>query len=493
MGFGVLSFLCAALIGIAASICVARLYGIGVVGAYALALAPAGTLALVASVREQVALVLRLAGDSRPADARRLVAAMVFFSLAVGLVLGLIVVGIAAAVFAGPAARPDLIAPAAVLVASQVVFGAVSGALDAAFSARRDARSLFRVRLSQELFYAALAVGFGLLMPNVWTLVGALAASRATGVVHRIALSWPLLGRPTVTDLRAGVRCVPEVGGVGLRVAPGALADGIAASVGTWTLGALGSLAALGAYSRAWGLGHRFRELPARLCEALLPSLVARRERGDHDGFRHVLATTLRLSAAGMLGVAAVGGGAATGIMELFGPGFSAASGALVVILLVPALAGQSEGVGHALCATGRPVTVTVVAVGRTAVAAVGCLALVGPLGILGPPLALAGAYALGLVALHALIWRDAPALMPITLALGLAVSFAGSFAVARLLDTTMPGVGGLAAALAGGTAVYGAALLATGTIDRETRGRLWERLSRLRSSPRPVAGGVGT
>jgi O-antigen/teichoic acid export membrane protein len=493
MGFGVLSFLCAALIGIAASICVARLYGIGVVGAYALALAPAGTLALVASVREQVALVLRLSGVSQPADARRLVAAMVFFSLGAGLVLGSVVVGIGAAVFAGPAARPHLIAPAAVLVASQVVFGAVSGALDAALSARRDARSLFRVRLWQELFYAALAVGSGLVMPNVWTLVGALVASRAIGVVHRIALAWPLLGRPSVADLRAGVRSVPEVGRVGLRVAPGALADGITASVGTWTLGAVGSLAALGAYSRAWGLGHRFRELPARLCEALLPSLVARRERGDHDGFRHVLATTLRLSAAGMLGVAAVGGGAAMGIMELFGPGFSAASGALVVILLVPALAGQSEAVGHALCATGRPVAVTAVAVSRTAAAAAGCVALVGPIGILGPPVALAGAYTLGLVVLHALIWRDAPRLIPLALAVGLAVSFAGAFAIARLVDTSVPGVAGLAAALAAGTAVYGAGLLATGTVDRGTRRRLADRIARLRPSPRAAAGGVGT
>jgi O-antigen/teichoic acid export membrane protein len=289
------------------------------------------------------------------------------------------------------------------------------------------------------------------------------------------------------------MRRVPEVGGFGLRVSPGALADGIAASVGTWTLGAAGSLAALGAYSRAWGLGHRLRELPARLCEALFPSLVARYERGDRDGFRRALATTLRLSAAGMLCVAAVGGGAAAGIMELFGPGFSAASGALALILLVPALAGQSEALGHALCATGRPLPVTAVAVARTCVAAAGCVALVGPMGIMGPPLALVVAYALGLVTLHMLIWRDAPKLIPLGLALGLAASFAAAFAAARLVDATVPGVLGLAGALVAGVAVYGATLLGTGAVDRDTRRRLVERLALLHLTPRAAPGRVGT
>lgn len=493
LGFGVLSFLCAALIGIAASICVARLYGIAVVGAYALALAPAGTLALVASVREQVALVRQLSGASGSEDARGLVAAMVLFSLATGLVLGAVVVGIAAAVFTGPVGRPDLIAAAAVLVGSQVVLGAVAGALDAALSAHRDARALFRVRLWQELSYAALAVGGGFFAANVGTLVGALVVSRVLGVAYRIALVGPHLGRPAVRDIRPGVRRLPEVAGFGLRVAPGALADGIAASVGTWTLGAAGSLAALGAYSRAWGLGHRFRELPARLCEALFPSLVARHERGDREGFRRALATTLRLSAAGMLCVAAVGGGAASGIMDLFGPGFSVASGALALILLVPALAGQSEALGHALCATGRPLPVTVVAVARTGVAVAGCVALVGPLGIMGPPLALVVAYALGLVALHALIWRDAPGLIPVGLALGLVGSFAAAFTVARLVDTTVPGVLGLATALVAGVAAYGVTLLGTGAIDGDTRRRLAGRLGLLHRAPRAAAGGVGT
>lgn len=489
MRFGVLSFGCAAVVGIAASICVARIYGIHVVGAYALALAPAGTLALVASVREQVALVRRLEGVDAAGEARGLVAAMVFFSLATGIVLGAAVVGIAAAVFAGPAGRPDLIAAAAVLVASQVVLGATSGALDALLSARRDARALFRVRLWQELWYAALAVGCGLVSANVWTLIGAFVASRATGVLHRVALAAPHLGRPRVGDVRSGLSGFSEVGGFGLRVAPGALADGIAASVGTWALGAAGSLSALGAYSRAWGLGHRFRELSARLCEALFPSLVSRRERGDRDGFQRALANALRLSAAGMLGVAAVGGGAAMGIMELFGPGFSAAGGALAVILLIPTLAGCSETLGHALCAVGRPTSVTVVAVARTGVAGAGCVSLIGPLGILGPPVALVAAYAAGLVALHLMVRPHATALLSPTFVLSLVVSYGVAFAAAHATDMVLSGVLGVAAALGAGVVAYGVTLSATGGVDAAVRRSLVARLRFPHRTPPAAAG----
>jgi O-antigen/teichoic acid export membrane protein len=120
--------------------------------------------------------------------------------------------------------------------------------------------------------------------------------------------------------------------------------------------------------------------------------------------------------------------------MELFGPGFAEGSDALVLILLLPVLAGQSEMVGHALCALGRPVPVTAVAIARTAAAAAGCVVLVGPLGILGPPVALVAAYALGLLVLVSLI-RDVARPWPplrlagVTLAAGVGFACLAHFA----------------------------------------------------------------
>src|SRR3954468_18362095 len=57
VGYSALSFGSIALIGVVSSIVTARIYGVNVVGQYALAFAPAGALWFLSTVKEQVALV----------------------------------------------------------------------------------------------------------------------------------------------------------------------------------------------------------------------------------------------------------------------------------------------------------------------------------------------------------------------------------------------------------------------------------------------------
>ena len=86
----------------------------------------------------------------------------------------------------------------------------------------------------------------------------------------------------------------------------------------------------------------------------LFPTLVERNYQSDHEGFDRALVDSLRYTAVGLLLPAAAGAGAAYGIMDLFGPGFAAASVALAILLLMPALATMTAIQRHALFAVDR-------------------------------------------------------------------------------------------------------------------------------------------
>ena len=461
LGWGTTSFVLVAVVGVAGSVVVARLYGVNAIGAFALALAPCGLMSVVSSMREQVALVGELAaappGSPR---VRRLFAAVLVLSTAISVVIGSVVGLIAWALLAGPIGRPDLVGPAAALLAGHVVVTNVGANLDALLAAFRVSRGLCLVRVTQESAYVALAVGGVAAGGGVWALVVAMIASRAVGVVVRLPLVVPLLGgRPTGVDLHAGVRELPALVRFGVRVTPGAIADGIAASAGTWLVGLVAPLAAVGAYSRAWGLAFRFRELSTRFGEVLFPVLVEHREAGRSAAFDATLIRTLRLALVGMLLPAAVGAGAADGIMRVFGPGFEAGSTALAFALIVAPIAAVSESLGHALNAVGRPLVPTTVAICRMVAAVGGGYLLVRHVGLAGAPLGLAGAYLAGLPALaqslRGHVSVPAREWIPARVGLTMTAACAAGFIVARAAEHQLVGVAGTGAALACGALVY--------------------------------------
>ena len=307
---------------------------------------------------------------------------------------------------------------------------------------------------------------------GIWALVAAMILSRAVGVTLRLPLVAPILGRrPTTGDLRAGVGDLPALLRFGIRVTPGAIADGIASSAGTWLVGLLAPVAAVGAYSRAWGLGFRFRELCARVGEVLFPVLAEHRTNGRAGAFDAALLRTMRWALAGMLLPAAVGAGAADGIMRMFGPGFESGAGALAFALLVPPIAAVSESLGHALNALDRPLVPTSVAIGRMAAAIGGGYLLVRQIGIAGAPLALALAYlaSLPLLArsLRGHIGVPASEWLPARVTVGVAAACAGGFISARVTERLLVGVPGTAVALAAGFVAYVGVL---GAADRLAR-----------------------
>ena len=107
----------------------------------------------------------------------------------------------------------------------------------------------------------------------------------------------------------------------GLKITPGGIAQGLSQQVGIWVIALVAPVGVVGAYSRAQNIPERLQQVNYRIGEVLYPTLVGRRGRGDHTGFHRALLDTTRYALIGMLLIASVCGGAAHGILSVFGPG----------------------------------------------------------------------------------------------------------------------------------------------------------------------------
>jgi O-antigen/teichoic acid export membrane protein len=482
MSFGALSFAAVAVASLVSSIAVARIYGVTVMGQYALALAPSSMVLTLSTVREQVALVRELSTlPPRAPMVTGLFAAVLTFSSA----LTILVAGAAAVIsyflFHGPIGHPEIFPPAVLLLAAYVVIQNLSWNFDALFSAFRAGRQLFWIRLWQSVSYLALAVGVGLVSRTLWAITLATAGSWFAAFVPRAVAArafvrW-LVPRKAVVD---GFRALPRLVRWALRIAPWGAVMGVGNEFGVWVTGVVTPLSAVGAYSRAWLLGSRFFDLTTRVSEMLFPTLVERRASGDVTGFDRATVDTVRYSAAALLLPAAAGGGAARGVMELFGPGFGQGAGALAVILLVPVLATVSAIQAHTLFVVDRALTVSAIALARLVTIVVLTVALTTAIGIVGTAAAIAIGYTvdvvLGSQVTRRYLETPVSALWRYREMIALLVAYGFGFITARAIDSTLDGAIGTLVALAAGSVAY-VVIVAAGAINRRDRERLSELL----------------
>jgi O-antigen/teichoic acid export membrane protein len=477
-GFGALSFVVSGVLALASSILTARIYGVTVIGEFALAYAPTGAVWVLSSVREQPALIRLLAPlPIRSPRVTGLWVPVFLFSTCLTLIACVIAAIATYFLFRGPIGQPDLFLPAVVSLAGYLLFINPSWNIDGVLSAFRAGRDLFWIRTHQLASYLALAAVLSLFMPTVWGLIFATTGSSATSLVHRLLVSpkWMRWSVP-MTEIRSGFRALPEILRFGLKVAPGSLAAGIGDQAGTWILGAFGSLAAVGAWNRAWALSQRFIELNYRLAEIVFPTLVERHTDGDRLGFDRALVDSLRYIAGGMLLPAAAGGGAAAGVMELFGPGFSRASTALAIVLVVPAIAAMSNIQVDALLAVGRPLATTALAGVRLAVTIPLAVVLTLSMGVTGTALGVTLGFGLQLV-VQLVVLRDHLSqpmrhLWPVRQLVALLLAYASGFAVAHVLDSALAGLIGLLASLTAGALAYTLCLILVGGMLPRDRAR---------------------
>ena len=352
LSLGAASFIINMVVSLLTSVLIARLYGVTVVGQFALAFAPTGAVWLLSTVREQPAFQRRAAVlPPRHPTLTGLFAAVFVFSTGLTVVTAAVAAVVTYFLFHGPIHHPDLFGPAMVSLAGYTVFTNTCVNLDSIFVAFRDGQGLFWLRLNQSLVYLAMIIVGSFISRSVWTLV-------VTGIllwffpcIHRLMIvgKWLRFKVPQ-EEIRDGFTALPEVLRFGLKLTPAGLLWGTCDQVGIWVLGAASSIPAVGAYSRASSLTDRFGDARQRLSELLFPTLVERRITGDEEGFNRALIDSIRYSTALMLLFAAAGGGAANAIMAVFGPGFTRASTALVFLLFCSRLhddAQRHESVSH--------------------------------------------------------------------------------------------------------------------------------------------------
>lgn len=479
LGFGAASFVSMALLGVVSTIVIARSYGITVLGQFALVTAPVNVVWYLSSARDRPAFVREVAKlEPRAPRVTGLFVAMLSFSVALTLVvsaLGLLGTWL---LFNGVIDQPGLVGATAVSLAAYLLVTNTGWNVDAVFAGFRAGRELFWIRLHQTLAFLAFGVVGAVVADDVWGLVWATAAASLTSLLHRcVVVRRYMRGRVSREEVRAGFRSLPELIRFGLKIMPGSIANGVSNESGVWVLGAVSSVATVGAYDRAWQLARRFNELNWRITEMLFPTLVERRAQGDHAGFDRALVETMRYCAIGMLLLAAAGGGAAHAVMALFGAGFDRAADGLVVMLLAPAAFTLAAVQRQALIAVDRPWLSSAVVMLRMVVTVVLIVALAPPLGITGAGVAmLAGAAASMVwmsVAMRAYMQRPLRALWPLREMAALALAYGAGFAAARGVDVALPGLAALAPALAAGTLAYAAVLLAAGGVNARDRERI--------------------
>jgi O-antigen/teichoic acid export membrane protein len=371
LSHGAASFVANTLVALVSSVVVARLYGVSVVGEYALAGAPAGAVWLLSTVREQPALIRRLAVLApRDPQVTGLFAAVLTFSTLLTAVVSLIAGALSWWLFDGPLAHPGLVAPAETMLAASLLFVNTCWNVDTVLGAFRAGRPLLLCRLHQAVVYLLLAVALSPVMPSVWGVIVAWYASWATSLLQRMTSARRFMRvRVRRSVLRAGLRTLPELLRFGLRLTPGYVAEGVSDEAGTWILGALvAPVAAIGAFNRAWMLARRGLELNYRVTEMLLPTLVERREAGDESGYERALLDSLRYVAVAMLLPAAVAAGAAHAIMAVYGPGFTSAAGALAFVAFIPGIVTLSAVRSQALIADDRALQASLYGVARVIV-----------------------------------------------------------------------------------------------------------------------------
>jgi O-antigen/teichoic acid export membrane protein len=333
--------------------------------------------------------------------------------------------------------------------------------------------------------------------PTVWGLVAATCLAPVTPLLHRtIAVRRYMRWRPQRRELRAGVQTLPGMLRWAVKMAPGPILTGVAGQSVVWMLGALSTVSAVGAFSRAQMVSARFQQLTIRIVQMLFPTLVARRSAGDHGGFDRALVDTMRYSLVLTLLLPAVAGGAAPAVMAIFGPGFAQASDALGILLFNVSLGSLSIILAYALYAVDRP--------GLTSW--IGALRLVVTVGVSYPAIlafGLEGA-ALGLVcgvladvackqwALRGHLSSPLHTWWPTRQIVGLIVAGAVGYGVSRALVNVIPYPGGLPAILLGGTAAYGLAYLGLVGLTERDRARIrWlrDRVRQRRAQSRRPSG----
>ena len=479
--FGTLSFSFTVAIGFLSTIVTARLYGVEVIGQYALVWAPVAAMWVLSTIKEQQALIKEITGLApREPRVTQLFAAVFTFSVGLTVAVATLDAVVCWFVFPGPLDAAELLAPALVSIAGYAVVTNTGWNVDSIFSAFVAGRQLFWVRLNEAISFVVIATVVGLAWRSVWGLVIATIGASLAALIHRLIAVRPFIrARLSRAEFRAGLEVLPELLRFGLKAAPGQMAQGISQQGGIWAIGMVAPVAVVGAYSRALVIPRSLQQASMRITEVLYPTLVGRHTAGDGHGFDRAMIDSIRYEVIGMLMLAAAIGGAAHSVLEIFGPGFDRAAPALVLLALFPVLASVTVTQTQALWAVNRPGLTSVISLVRLALTIVLLVLLTPKMNMVGPALALLAGFLVVIVfsggALRHHLSRPLRATWPLRERFVLVLAYAAGFGAAHTVEAAVPSVLALPLSLLAGAAAYGVALLLCRGLNQRDRARLGE------------------
>lgn len=488
LSFAAVSFIVSVLIGIGSSVWTSRLYGIRVIGEYALVSAPYLITTQISQVNEGTAFV-RAAADL-PARGMRVSALfrlILGFSAVLTLTVSTIVFLIAAVLLRGPVGQPELVVPALVVMVGYVCLDNLSWNIDSVLSAFRAGHVLFWARTVQLVSFLVVAVAMAELTRSVWGLVVATLVSFAIPLAVRLSVAHRYVRwRLPEGVVREHRHELPAMLRFGLVLVPAVLLGAVTGQAGMWVVGATASVAVTGAYARALGLASKFQEAAYRIAEILMPGMVERYRQGDPDGAADLLDRAFRLTGVALLTLAAVGGGAGTGVLRVFGPGFDQANVVLALLSLSFVLLVLNYLQQQGFLAVGRPGLITTQSVITSSITGVTMFPLARLLGATGVAAAYVLAKVVVLVVADRLLGRELTGRRTLSgtrLLLSLGATWGVGYVVAWALVQVSAGMVMTAVAVAVGALASLLTAEVLGVLPRADRDRLLEmvrsRLSR--------------
>ncbi len=486
--FGSLSFVAMSGLGVVSMIVTSRIYGVEIIGEFALVTAAVAALWLLSTVKEQEALIKEITAlPPRHPRVSELFAAVLTFSTALTVLVAAVDAVVCWFALRGPLRSPDLVAPTLVSIAGYVVVTNTGWNIDSILSAFVAGRQIFLVRVHEVMSFLVIAVALGLMWRSVWGLVLATIGASLTSLLHRLAVVRPFArARLSWSQYRRGLAVLPELLRFGLKATPGQIAQGASAQGGVWAVGIVAPIAVVGAYGRAFTIPQRLQQASTRISDVLYPTLVGRHAAGDRSGFDRALIDSIRYEVLAMLLLAAVIGGSARSVLDLFGPGFAQASTALLLLALFPVLAAVTVTQTQALWAINRPGRTSMVAGVRLAVTITLLIVLTPTIGIVGPAIALLAGFVAS-VGLNGLVLRGTLSqplreTWPLRERVALLVGYLAGLAAAHATEQLFPSVAALIVCAAVGTLAYGMFFALSGGVNERDRARLHELASWARS-----------
>jgi len=474
MTFAGASFTTSVLLALGSSVLTSRIYGIRVIGEYALASAPWIMILGLSTLREQVQFV-RLVSRLQPRHPRvsGLFAVVLGFSAALTLLVSLIGMAIAAFLLDGPLHHPGLVVPAAVILGGYTLLDNTNWNLDMVFSAFRRGQSMFLARTIQAATFLALGVGLALTTHTVWALTLATVGSFFVGICVRLFLVRTLMTlRPPKGEIRAALPELPGILRFGMRLVPGTLVGSITSQMDVWVLSAVAGVAQVGAYSRASGLASKLSEASWRISEILFPTLVRHHDRRQPAEFADLLDRTVRLSAAAVFLPVACADGVARPVLQVFGPGFDQATTAMVVLFLGYGCWVISDIISQPIIAIGLPGTLTATTIASSLVTGATMYPFAERWGATGVGVSLLIGWALQLIVRDRItrtrVLEEGTTITTGHTLMATAAAWAAGFAAARIAADALPGFAGLVVGLVVGVIAYTAAGASCGLVTRD-------------------------